>query len=272
MSARATGIRRRNTVARAAVVGAFAGTSTQQSNPMGSLIRFTARTLSALALSASVAAAQGTTSRPSQRFYGGGGLLVAQPIGEFDDYIDTGFGLGAHGLFRLDRSGIVGLRLDGGFVNYGSQTKRVPLSNTIGGRIRVDVNTSNNIFFLAAGPQLMMPTGGVRPYVNAGAGVSVFATTSSVEGVDSTEPFASDNNHSDVTLAYGGGAGLYIPVYRGRSVVSIDLGARYHSNGSVEYLREGSIRDLPDGSIQITPIRSRADLVTYHLGVSIGSR
>jgi hypothetical protein len=40
----------------------------------------------------------------------------------------------------------------------------------------------------------------------------------------------------------------------------------------VKYLREGSIVDLPNGDIEINPIRSKADLVTYHLGVSIGGR
>ena len=206
------------------------------------------------------------------RFYGGAGLLGAQPQGEFADFVDAGFGVGGHGIFRLDERGLFGIRLDGGFLNYGSETKRVPLSSTIGGRIQVDVNTTNNIFFLGVGPQLMLPTGGFRPYLNATAGFSVFATTSSVEGANNVEPFASDENYSDVTFAYGGGAGFYIPVYRGKSTVSLDIGARYHSNGSVKYLREGSIVDLPNGDIEINPIRSRADLITYHLGVTIGGR
>jgi len=206
------------------------------------------------------------------RFYGGGGLLGAQPRGEFADFVDAGFGVGGHAIVRLDERGLFGIRLDGGFLNYGSETKRVPLSSTIGGRIQVDVNTTNNIFFLGAGPQLLLPTGSFRPYVNGNVGLSVFATTSSVEGANNSEPFASDDNYADVTFAYGGGAGLYIPVYRGKSTISLDLGARYHSNGRVKYLREGSIVDLPNGDIEITPIRSRADLITYHLGVSIGAR
>ncbi len=266
----------RNTIPRAPVVSAFRRTSPTRKNPMRSLIRVASRALvPALALFATVPAAHAQSSAAlgvAPRFYGGGGLLGAQPLGEFSDYIDAGFGVGGHGIMRVDDRGILGLRVDGGFLNYGSETKRVRLSNTIGGRVQVDVNTTNNIFFLGVGPQLMLPTGGFRPYLNGGVGVSVFATTSSVEGINNTEPFASDNNQSDVTLAYGGGAGFYIPVYRGKNVISLDLGARYHSNGRVEYLREGSIRDLPNGDIEITPIRSRADLVTYHLGVSVTGR
>jgi hypothetical protein len=208
----------------------------------------------ALLAAATVHAQASTSFTGVPRFYGGGGVLGAQPIGEFSDYIDAGIGIGGHGILRVDERGLLGLRVDGGFLVYGSETKRVPLSNTIGGRIQVDVNTTNNIFFFGVGPQLMLPTGSVRPYANAGVGFSVFATTSSVEGVDNaSQPFASDNNQSDVTLAYGGGAGLYIPVYRGRSIVSLDLGARFHSNGRVEYLREGSIRDLPNGTSRSRP-------------------
>jgi hypothetical protein len=58
-----------------------------------------------------------------------------------------------------------------------------------------------------------------------------------------------------------------------RSLVFLDLGARYHDNGrSVRYLREGGIRDLPDGDVQLDVIRSRADLFTWHVGVSVGGR
>ena len=38
------------------------------------------------------------------------------------------------------------------------------------------------------------------------------------------------------------------------------------------YLREGDIHDNPDGSISFRPTRTRADLVTLQLGVSVGLR
>jgi hypothetical protein len=40
----------------------------------------------------------------------------------------------------------------------------------------------------------------------------------------------------------------------------------------VRYLREGGIRDLPNGGVRLDVIQSRADLITYHVGVSIGAR
>ena len=52
--------------------------------------------------------------------------------------------------------------------------------------------------------------------------------------------------------------------------ILLDLGATYHRNGEVTYLRKGSIVDHPDGSITVTPIRSEANFITYRIGVSIG--
>ena len=58
----------------------------------------------------------------------------------------------------------------------------------------------------------------------------------------------------------------------GVSKFAIDLGVRYHANGEVRYLREGSIVDLPDGTVQINPIQSEANLVTFRVGVSFTGR
>ncbi len=208
------------------------------------------------------------------RFMGGANFIIGSPRGQFRSYVADGYGAGAHGLARLGRDGIFALRLDGGFLNYGSETKRVPLSETVGGRVRVDLTTSNNIFWLGAGPQLMAPRGWIRPYVNGTAGFSYFATTSSVEGRSDDVPFAEDTNYDDAQFSWGAGGGLLIPVFRNaRSLVFVDLGANYHDNGrNVRYLREGGIRDLPGGNIQLDVIQSRADLVTWHIGVSIGGR
>jgi hypothetical protein len=215
------------------------------------------------------------TAAGEPRFMGGVSFSVGQPSGTFDRYVDEGFGVGAHGLYRVDRNGAFAIRLDGGFLNYGRETTRVPLSSTVGGRIQVDLTTTNNIAWLGVGPQLMAPRGAVRPYVNGTAGLSYFATTSSVAGSDDTNmPFAHTTNYDDAQFSWGGGAGVLVPVHRSaRTLVFLDLGARYHDNGrSVRYLREGGVRDLPNGGVRLDVIQSRADLITYHVGVSIGAR
>jgi hypothetical protein len=247
-------------------------------------MRHITRSLIAIAALASVptlAAAQLLDPRPAPvgapRASFGLNFAVGQPVDEFSNYVDQGFGGNAHFIWNLDRRGILGLRIDGGILNYGHETKRVPLSGTIGGRILVDVNTSNNIVDFSIGPQLSVPSGPIRPYIAGGVGGAYFVTSSSVEGVDDIDDrdLFNTTNLDDWTWSYSGAAGFLIPISLGRtsrSTFAIDFAARYHSNGRVQYLKEGGIIDNADGSITLLPIDSRADLVTYHLGVRIGIR
>jgi hypothetical protein len=218
------------------------------------------------------AAAQqpGDTLRPV-RAYGGIHLLGAVPVGEFSDYIDGGGGLGIDFEWPVQAASWLSLRGDLGWVLYGEETKRVCFQST-GCRVTLDLTTTNNIFFLNFGPQLGAPSGPLRPYVNASAGLAYFATTSSVKGDDSSENFASDTNFDDFTMSWGAGGGFLIPLSRGRTPVLLDLGAQYHGNGSVEYLTEGDIIENPTGPPTFDPTRSEANFVTIRLGVTIGFR
>lgn len=203
--------------------------------------------------------------------YLGGSFTIARTQGEFSDYVDGGLGADLHYIHKLDRDGWLALRADLGFAVYGHERMRVPLSPTIGGRILVDVNTSNNIAWIGVGPQIGAPNGNLRPYANAYAGYSYLSTTSTVEGTYyDDEPIASTTNFDDWTFSYGAGAGVYVPLRRGPAPVSMDLGVRYHNNGEAEYLREGDIEDNGDGTITVYPVRSDTDLLTFHIGISVG--
>ena len=204
------------------------------------------------------------------RSYLGGELTAASPQGEFRDYVDSGWGGGLHYLLRADRDGWLALRVDASLLNYGHERQRVPLSSTIGGRVAVDLVTDNNIAFVGVGPQIGLPTGSIRPYVNGFVGVSYIFTESSVRGTSSGDTFASTTNFDDASFAYGGGGGLYIPISRRRNPVSLDLGVTYRHNGAAEYLREGDIEDNEDGTITLHPVRSDTDLLTFHIGFSVG--
>src|SRR5689334_19704182 len=132
--------------------------------------------LAALLLSSTTAAGQGTsaaerrlgpaTAAGEPRLQGGLSFSLGQPRGAFRDYVDDGIGVGGHALYRLDRRGAFAIRLDGGFLNYGRETLRLPLSDRPGGgRVRLDVTTTNDIVWLGVGPQLMAPRGPLRPYL-----------------------------------------------------------------------------------------------------------
>lgn len=224
-----------------------------------------------IALASSGAAQADPTRRADTtvpRGYGDITFTVAQPLGAFNDFINEGYGITGGFVWNLDRDRVFGIRIDGGWMQYDSETKNACLVTC---RIPIDINTTNNIAFAGIGPQLTVPAGPVRPYLNATAGFSYFFTESSIESSRGVDDDVFDHtNHDDAVFAWTGGGGIMIPLSLRRTQVLLDLGARYHRNGEATYLRKGSIRDNPDGSITISPIRSEANFITYRIGVSIG--
>jgi hypothetical protein len=196
---------------------------------------------------------------------------IAQPLGEFSEYVSVGAGL--HGFLRigLDDGGSVGLRIDGGVLTYGNETQRVCLSETVGCRIQVDLTTSNNILLLGIGPEFGTRVGSSRLYGAGTLGLGYFSTDSRVAGTGEAEPFASTRNYGDGGLSWTLLGGIEIPLglVQG-STVALDLGASYHRNGLREYLTRGAITERPDGSLQFDVTRSEADFLLWRLGVSVG--
>ena len=204
--------------------------------------------------------------------YAGGSFTIARPQGEFADYVDGGLGGDLNYVHRLGNSQI-GLRLDAGILNYGYDHY---YAEDYSGYETLDVTTTNNIAFIGIGPQIGLPDGRLRPYVNAHVGYSFLWTETSIEDRDYYyddgyyDPYASITEIDDWSFSYGAGAGLYVPIRGGDRPVSLDLGVRYHNNGQAEYLREGDIVDHQDGTVSLYPVRSDTDLLTFHIGFSDG--
>jgi opacity protein-like surface antigen len=212
-------------------------------------------------LLASPARAQET---PAPRWAVGGTFVTAEPVGEFSNSVDTSFGANFVGHYAFNR--VFRLRVDGGFVQYGSEARQICLPNC---RVQLDVNTTNNIGYGSIGPEIVWPARRVRPYANAGIGGSYFSTSSHLDGVDDDTAIGRTTNFDDGTFSVTAGGGVYIPIATRRSNVALDIGVRYHRNGTARYLREGDVLDNPDGTISFTPTQSRADLVTFMVGVSV---
>lgn len=224
--------------------------------------------LMGLVLMALPLSGQSTVESP---VYGHVGLsfLLGEPVGQFDEHIGLAVGGELSGRVPLDPQGFVSLRADVGIMIYGHESRRVCFEG-VGCRVEARLQTDNNIFFGGLGPELALPLGWVRPYVNAMAGFGYFQTSSSLNGTWDDESHFNTENLGDGTFAWGVGGGLRVNVHSGRVPVSLDLGARYLQNGVMEYLTEGDIVDNPDGSITLYPKVSEANLVTYRFGVSIG--
>ena len=234
-------------------------------------ILFAAAGTPAFAQDSTRSPAQSRQSEFALRSVGEFTVLQSRPTGEFGSNIGLGYGANAAYLYQLDRAGILSLRADVGFVDYGNESKRVPLSSTIGGRIQVKVSTNNYIVPVSIGPQLTWPSGSVRPYVNAGFGGQFFFTQSSIDGANDSYSGLSTTNQHDETHAWVLGGGLYVPVHSSKVNVMLDAGVQYFTGGRAQYLRPGSIVDLPNSQIQINPLESSTQMLVVRLGVRIGA-
>ncbi len=213
------------------------------------------------------------SSTPAQR---GGwsfdvGAQMARPVGAFRANVDRAWGAGLTTRYSFGWLPALGIRGDLGFLNYGNERKRVPLSSTLN-RVIVEQNTTNNIALITVGPELAVQAGPLRPYVYGFGGYSHFYTESSASDDDGNYAFASSVNFSDGGGTAGYGGGIRIPFRVRRTEVSIDAGARFTRNWTRSYLRPGDITDLADGSLVISERRTNADFWQFHLGASFAPR
>lgn len=186
-------------------------------------------------------------------------LVVAVPVGEFRQHVDVAGGLDVFGAFNLGGSGLA-LRLDGSYLIYGSDHSLVAQPY-----YPVNITTTYSITSLGIGPQVTLGQGPVRLYGFGTVGFSYIWARSS-------DAFASGTDFDDWTGALQGGGGLLLNLRSRRVPIAIDLGARYLSNGDAWYVSPGDVVPQPNGDVVIYPVRSKANLVMFHAGVSIGLR
>jgi len=191
-----------------------------------------------------------------------GALQYARATGEFASYVRDGGGATGSLIFALGAGGNFALRLSGQALIYGSQTRRYGLLPGI----TADVTTSNFIAGMMVGPQINAGTGALRAYAFGGVGFNYFATTSEVAGSNSSGSFANTTNYDDITFAIEGGGGFLLHL---AGSTSLDVGARYVSNGHVNYVTRQGVRVI-GGNFTVNPVNTEVTLVAYHIGVSIG--
>jgi len=204
-------------------------------------------------------------SRGGRHSWGSLGFAVAggTAVGPFSDQVgENGLGgVNANLSFNFNRRGTVALRVDGSYLRYGSENRPLPAAAT--GLLAGDMSTSFYIASLRAGPEFVLGRGRVRPYIFGTAGISYFATETSVGFCCGT------TNYDDAVTSLSGGGGLRIDLsHSRRRPVSLDLGVIYVKHGEVNYLREGDILGNPDGSFTFQPVRSEADVLLLQLGLS----
>ena len=181
-------------------------------------------------------------------------LSLADPVGEFQNHVNWGYGVGFGGLLFLGQYRLWGLRAEATYVAYGRESS---FSRSLGSLISTDVKTTYSIFSAGLGPQFCLGSGPIRPYLYGTIGFSVFSTRTEEDmdflfiDIDDDETF--DTN--DFQIAFTGGGGLSVEV---RSIL-IDLSVSYQHNGLTKYLTERVDH----------PIHSQANLIYYRVGISV---
>ena len=195
----------------------------------------------------------------------GGSVVVGDPLGALGKAASVAGGVGGHALWSTP-SGTLALRLDGNWLIYGSQTVRLPIPGTAGRLVR-EITTDNWVAQAGVGPEVVLGTGGVRPYLHAFAGVSYLSTTSHLRdprGFVSAE----STNYDDTGFAWGGGGGFLVPLKGGST--SLDVGVRYVRTETMTFLAEGDLGD-PAAGTGLSPHRGQANLLEFRLGVSFAT-
>ncbi len=138
-------------------------------------------------------------------------LTLAIPSGEFKEKVDNvGFGLSGHILFLAPKpKSPFGIGLNLGYIVYGSESRREPLSNTIPD-VFVNVDRTNSLMNFHLLFTVGLPQGRIRPYLEGLFGGSYIYTTTSVKSQGTGEEFASSTNFDDWAWSYGGGGGFTI--------------------------------------------------------------
>lgn len=203
-------------------------------------------------------------------------FAAAIPFGEFSRNVSSGYGMTGDASFRLLRDGWLGLRLDGGAIWYGSETRRetVYVSRLA---FEVESTTENYIAYGAVGPQVQLAGYPLSARLYGLLGLSYFETRTSAR-FDSNDPetrdidLGSQSHLRDWTPSFALGGELRFAILSTREAVLLGLGLSidWRRHGVTRYLIEGSIHEV-NGRIDFEPLESRADFLLISLGVWFGT-
>jgi opacity protein-like surface antigen len=156
------------------------------------------------------------------------------------------------------------LHIDVGFIIYGTETIRVCLTRPC--RIQTDMVTTNSILTLGVGPEFILMTGPIRPYISGTVGTSLFSTNTSLQGIawDDTDGYFNTNHFQDWTFSWKAGAGVKISM---SPSFSIDFGADYLNNGVARWMTTGDIIDNDNRPPTITYRKTEANLFMIRAGI-----
>ena len=197
-------------------------------------------------------------------------FVFADLLGEFGNVVDRGWG-GNFGISVAPPSArhnswsrFARLHIDVGFIIYGTETIRMCLTRPC--RIQTDMVTTNSILNLGIGPEFILMTGPIRPYISGTMGTSLFSTDTSLQGIawDETDRHFNTNHFQDWTFSWKTGAGVKVSM---SPSFSIDFGADYLNNGVARWMSPGDIIDNDNRPPAYAYRKTKANLWMVHTGI-----
>lgn len=205
----------------------------------------------------------------------GGSLILGFPQNEFSQNVNKSVFGGIEGQVTLttpskDNPFTVGI--NAGFIIYGIESRRVPLSTTIPD-VSVDVERQNSMVNFHLLFQVSPFEGDVKPYLEGVAGGAYLFTETTVEGSSNIEQFASTVNQDDFAWSYGFGGGILVSLMEGNEDLAgglyLDLKTRFMFSSEAEYLTTGDLR-VENGNLVYLTKKSGIDYMSIQLGVVAG--
>ena len=199
-------------------------------------------------------------------------FVFADLLGEFGNVVDRGWG-GNFGISVAPSAGahsswgrFARLHIDIGYIVYGTETMRMCLTRPC--RIQTDMVTTNSILNLGVGPEFILMTGPVRPYISGTMGTSLFSTDTSLQGIawDETDGYFNTNHFQDWTFSWKTGAGVKVSM---SPSFSIDFGADYLNNGIAKWMAPGDVIDNDNRPPARAYRKTKANLWMIHTGIEL---
>lgn len=205
----------------------------------------------------------------------GGGLVLGFPQNEFNKNVNNSAFGGIEGQITLttpNKENPITVGLNAGFLIYGIESRRVPLSPTIPD-VNIDVERQNSMVNFHLLFQVSPFEGEVKPYFEVVAGGAYLFTETSVEGSSNYEHYASTVNHDDFAWSYGFGGGILISLMDSNEDLPgglfLDLKSRFMLGSEAEYLTTGDMR-VENGNLIYQTKKSSVEYLSIQIGVVAG--
>lgn len=196
------------------------------------------------------------------------GYVDGRSAGALRDAIGDSRGVGGYLIYPVVPGRWLGIRFDVGLLTPDEEVSRFPLA--VGERTAdIRVNTTSNVASAFLGPQLSVSIGPVRPYANAGLGVSRFVYDLFVSATLDQAQQSAFITASATRFALLGGAGVRVPIVRGGGAVSLDAGVHLQRGKAADVPLRGTLTLDEQGGLAVETIRARLDLTTWRAGIAV---